>query len=120
MSKENPYMAVTISGITSSRAVPVSNGGTGNASLPSGAVLVGQGENPIVGVTGSDGQVLTWSDAEGGVIFADAVTGSGGGLSTVVTDGNLEGDGSELSPVILKDDPTPEPPKILSPPLPPN
>jgi hypothetical protein len=81
----------------------VPQGGTGNSSIPAGEILVGDGTNPIYSIpVGSEGQVLTVVNGEWA--SADAAAGSGGtgGLSTVNTSGNIQGDGSSGSPVTLK------------------
>ena len=97
-------MAVSFDGIRSSATFKVTNGGTGKSELAQGGVLIGQGTDPVDVITGSDGQVLTWSDAEGKWIAAEPTggAGGGGGLSTVTTSGNIQGNGSGASPVTLK------------------
>ncbi len=55
-------------------------------------------------ITGSDGQVLTWSDAEGAWVAADVSGGSA--LTSVATSGSITGSGIESDPVRLKDDVT--------------
>jgi hypothetical protein len=96
-------MAVSMSGIRSTSAILVPQGGTGNSELVQGGVLVGQGTDPVNSITGSDGQVLTW--VSGTAVFADSVGGgnNSGGLSTVYTTGSVEGDGSSQLPVTLKE-----------------
>jgi hypothetical protein len=95
-------MPVSFSGIRGTSNIMVGQGGTGNSSLTQGGVLIGQGSDPVAVITGSDGQILTW--ISGTWVAADNAGGNGGGLSTVNTSGNIEGDGSAGTPVILKDD----------------
>lgn len=99
----NPFMSVTISGIRSTSTFGVNNGGTGATQFDEGGVLIGHGTNPVTSITGSDGQVLTWSDADGSwIAAAPSGGGGGGGASTVTTSGNLQGTGTAGSPVTLK------------------
>jgi len=97
-------MPVSFQGIRST-SIGVAQGGTGASELAEGGVLIGHGSNPVTSITGSDGQVLTWSDAEGAWIAAEPAAGSGGsggGISSVTTSGNLQGSGTAGSPVTLK------------------
>ena len=98
-------MPVSFSGIRSTSAIGVAQGGTGASELTEGGVLIGHGTNPVTSITGSDGQVLTWSAAEGAWIAAEPAAGSGGsggGIASVTTSGNLQGSGTAGSPVTLK------------------
>lgn len=97
-------MPVSISGIRSASSIGVAQGGTGASSLTEGGVLIGHGSNPVTSITGSDGQVLTWSDSEGSWIAAEPTggAGGGGGIASVTTSGNLQGNGTAGSPVTLK------------------
>lgn len=94
-------MPVTISGIRSTSAILVPQGGTGNSQFDEGGVLIGHGTEAITSITGSNGQVLTWVSGTWVAANPTGGTGGGGGLSTVNTSGNITGDGSSGSPVTL-------------------
>ncbi len=95
-------MSVTFSGLKSNSAILVPQGGTGVSSLPVGGVLIGQGTDAVNVVVGSEGEVLTF--ISGTWVGAQPTNNGGGsgGLSTVNTSGNLQGDGSSGSPVTMK------------------
>ncbi len=94
-------MPVTISGIRSTSAILVPQGGTGNSELTSGSLLVGNGSNPVAFIPpGSEGQVLTVVNGEWS---ASNSQGGAGGISAVSSSGNLQGDGTSGSQLTLKD-----------------
>jgi len=100
-------MPVTFSGIRSTSAILVPQGGTGNAELTSGSLLVGNGTSPVgVIAPGSEGQILTV--VSGVWAAANNAGGNGGvggaGISAVSSSGNLQGDGTSGSVLALKDD----------------
>lgn len=98
-------MAVTMSGMRSSSTFGVSYGGTGNTSFTSGSILIGNDGEPLGEIpVGSEGQVLTV--VSGAWVPANNAGGNGGGagLSSIVTSGNLDGNGTAGDPAILKDD----------------
>jgi len=101
--KENIYMPVSFQGIRSASAIGVPQGGTGNSSIPAGEILVGDGTNPIYSIpVGSEGQVLTVVNGEWASADAAAGSGGSGGLSSITTSGNLQGNGTSGSPATLK------------------
>lgn len=97
-------MSVTISGIRSTSTFNVSNGGTGNNTLSSGSLLIGNNTDPVAFIApGSEGQVLTVVNGEWSAADAPAGSGgTGGGLSSITTSGNLQGNGTAGSPATLK------------------
>lgn len=96
-------MPVTISGIRSSNTLQVSIGGTGNNTLTSGSLLVGNGNGPIATIAaGAEGQILGVVNGEWTAIDNSGGGGGGGGLSSITTSGNLQGSGTTGSPATLK------------------
>lgn len=95
-------MPVTISGIRSTSAILVPQGGTGNAQLQSGSLLIGNGTDAVgVIAPGSEGQILTV--VSGAWMAAANAGGNGGaGISAVSSSGNLQGDGTSGSVLTLK------------------
>ena len=96
-------MPVSFQGIRSASSIGVPQGGTGNSSIPAGEILVGDGTNPIYSIpVGSEGQVLTVVNGEWASADAAAGSGGSGGLSSITTSGNLQGNGTSGSPATLK------------------
>jgi hypothetical protein len=96
------FMSVTFTGLKSNSAIMVPQGGTGVSNIPAGGVLIGQGTDAINAVVGAEGEVLTFVNGTWVGAQPTGGTGGSGGLSTVNTSGNIQGDGSSGSPVTLK------------------
>ena len=100
-------MPVSFSGIRSTSAILVPQGGTGANTLESGSLLVGNGADAVATIApGSEGQILTVVNG----VWAPAANaggnggGGGAGISAVSSSGNLQGDGTSGSVLTLKDD----------------